>query len=90
MFGAGLKRRGRESIYGVDDVERIVRMSQPEMKRILHDGDENPIGKAYSRKEFTQMLSKHFQIESVSSYSYTALASQVSGRALWLHDLCQM
>jgi len=52
-IGAGMKGRGRESIYAKDDVDEIVR---------LYDGDKNPIGKSYSKSNFIEMLSPHFDI----------------------------
>lgn len=54
LLGGGLKGRGRESIFGEDDVNEIVR---------LYDGAENPIGKAYSREEFVRMLSPYFEVQ---------------------------
>ena len=53
-FGSGLKGRGRENIYLQKDVNEIVR---------LYDGDENPIGKSYSKKEFLQLLKGSFEID---------------------------
>lgn len=50
----GMKGRGREKIYSVTDVDELVR---------LYDGDKNPIGKAYSKKEFHEMVSPHFDID---------------------------
>ena len=52
--GAKLKGRGRENIYAADDINEIVR---------LYDGSENPIGKAYSRKEFVDMISPYMKVE---------------------------
>jgi len=63
IFGAGMKGRGRESIYATNDVEEIVR---------LYDGAENPVGKAYSKSEFLQMLSQHFEIENVFLHFFPA------------------
>jgi 2-polyprenyl-3-methyl-5-hydroxy-6-metoxy-1,4-benzoquinol methylase len=62
-LGGGLKGRGREQIYQIDDVNEIVR---------LYDGVDNPIGKAYSRKEFSQMLSPYFEIQDVWIYFFPA------------------
>lgn len=53
-LGFKLKGRGRENIYLEDDVNEIVR---------LYDGMDNPIGKAYSKKEFIDMLSAYFEID---------------------------
>ena len=52
----GLKGRGRDSIFDVRDTEEIVRW---------YDGRDNPIGKAYSKREFRDMLLPHFDVESV-------------------------
>ncbi len=54
MLGAGLKGRGRERIYESSQIDEIVR---------LYDGAENPIGKAYSKKEFQEMLSEEFEVQ---------------------------
>lgn len=62
-FGAGMKGRGRENIYGADDINEIVR---------LYDGARNPIGKAYSRSEFRQMLSRHFETEDIFFHFFPA------------------
>lgn len=63
IFGAGMSGRGRESIYATDDSTEIVR---------LYDGKKNPIGKAYSKDEFTQMLSRHFKVEQVFYHFFPA------------------
>lgn len=63
MVGGGLKGRGRESIYATTDTNEIVR---------LFDGAENPIGKAYSRKEFVTMLEPHFTIEQTFLHFFPA------------------
>ena len=52
-LGFRLKGRGRETIYDEADVNEIVR---------LYDGKDNPIGKAYSRKEFVEMLTPYFEV----------------------------
>jgi ubiquinone/menaquinone biosynthesis C-methylase UbiE len=51
--GAVLRGRGREGIYLESDIDEIVR---------LYDGDKNPIGKAYSKMEFTSMLEPYFTV----------------------------
>lgn len=51
--GSGLKGRGREGIYALDDVDEIVR---------LYDGSENPIGKSYSRQQFVSLLEPYFLV----------------------------
>lgn len=53
-MGGGLKGRGRESIYSIDNAEELVR---------VYDGIDNPIGKAYTKQEFEAMLSPYFNIE---------------------------
>lgn len=53
-FGAGLKGRGREKIYKEQNISEIVR---------LYDGNDNPIGKCYTKKEFQSMLSPYFNVE---------------------------
>jgi hypothetical protein len=53
----------RESIYATTDTNEIVR---------LFDGAENPIGKAYSRKEFVTMLEPHFTIEQTFLHFFPA------------------
>ncbi len=55
-LGARLKGRGRESIFAQNDVNEITR---------LYDGDKNPIGKCYSKKEFIEMCSPYFEVEKV-------------------------
>lgn len=62
-FGFKLKGRGREGIYAEHDVNEIVR---------LYDGVDNPIGKAYSRKEFIDMLSPHFDVEETFLHFFPA------------------
>ncbi len=61
--GAGLRGRGRENIYAVDHVDEIVR---------LYDGADNPIGKAYSRTRFIDMLSPWFEIEDLFLHFFPA------------------
>ena len=50
----GLLGRGREKIFLEKDPNEIVR---------LYDGEDNPIGKAYSKKEFFGMLKPYFNIK---------------------------
>lgn len=50
-LGFRLKGRGRDSIYSEGNIDEIVR---------LYDGSDNPIGKAYSKKEFIDMISPYF------------------------------
>lgn len=74
-FGAGMKGRGRESIYTTSDVDEIVR---------LYDGVENPIGKAFSKSDFLKMLSPYFDVEDVFFHFFPArsLPFHIPG---WLH-----
>jgi SAM-dependent methyltransferase len=53
-LGFCLKGRGRDSIVAEQNIDEIVR---------LYDGSDNPIGKAYSKKEFISMLSPYFNVE---------------------------
>lgn len=62
-LGAGLKGRGRENIFTIDDVDEIVR---------LYDGQDNPIGKSFTYEEFTRMLAPHFYIEDTYLYFFPA------------------
>ncbi len=63
LFGARIKGRGRDGIYAEDDVDEIVR---------LYDGDENPIGKAYSEVEYREMLSPYFEVEHMFLHFFPA------------------
>jgi 2-polyprenyl-3-methyl-5-hydroxy-6-metoxy-1,4-benzoquinol methylase len=63
LLGAKLKGRGRENIFKQGNVDEIVR---------LYDGLENPIGKSYSRKSFTKMLSPCFDIEETYLHFFPA------------------
>ncbi|OGT09887.1 MAG: hypothetical protein A2X77_04780 [Gammaproteobacteria bacterium GWE2_42_36] len=63
LAGGGLKGRGRENIYSVKEINEIVR---------IYDGKENPIGKAYSKKEFLSMLKPYFQIEETFVHFFPA------------------
>jgi ubiquinone/menaquinone biosynthesis C-methylase UbiE len=65
MLGGGLKGRGREKIFFSDDVNEIVR---------LYDGDKNPIGKAYSKREFRAMLQPYFEINQFFLHFFPARA----------------
>lgn len=62
-LGGGLKGRGRESIFSVEDEQEIVR---------YYDGSDNPIGKAYTEKEFVDMLSPYFEVEKTHLYFFPA------------------
>lgn len=55
-MGVGMKGRGREKMCMAGSVDEIVR---------LYDGQENPIGKSYTRQEFVQMLSPYFEVQEI-------------------------
>ncbi|MCR4316541.1 MAG: class I SAM-dependent methyltransferase [Planctomycetes bacterium] len=55
-LGARLKGRGRETIFAQRDIDDIVR---------YYDGSENPIGKMYTKKQFREMIEKHFVVEEI-------------------------
>ena len=59
IFRAGLKGRGRESMWSAKSPEEFVRM---------YDGAENPIGKAYSKKETLKMFEKFSTIRTSTYY----------------------
>lgn len=59
--GARLKGRGREEIFLQNNPEEIVR---------LYDGDANPIGKAYTKKEIIAMINPYFSVEKVFLYFF--------------------
>ena len=54
--GVGLKGRGREKIFMVSDLNKLVR---------YFDGDQNPIGKAYSKKQIISLLPKGVKVVNV-------------------------
>jgi 2-polyprenyl-3-methyl-5-hydroxy-6-metoxy-1,4-benzoquinol methylase len=62
-LGGGLKGRGRENIFLESNPDEIVR---------LYDGSENPIGKSYSKKQFIEMLSKHFFVDETYVHFFPA------------------
>lgn len=55
-LGAKLSGRGRESIFDLNDIDEITR---------LYDGDKNPIGKSYSKKEAIKLVEEYFEVEKV-------------------------
>ena len=61
--GAKLEGRGRESIFNKEDSNEITR---------LYDGDKNPIGISYSKKEFRTALKPYFNIEREFLYFFPA------------------
>ncbi len=60
-LGGGLKGRGREKIFEIQDVNEIVR---------FYDGKNNPLGKAYSKKEFISLFPKGVKIINVSYHFF--------------------
>jgi SAM-dependent methyltransferase len=62
-LGGGLIGRGREGIYRERDPKELVR---------LYDGAENPIGKAYDRREFWLLLAPYFEIEKIYYHFFPA------------------
>jgi len=65
----------RENIYSSDDVNGTVR---------LFDGKENPVGKAYSKKEFLSMLKPHFQVDETFLHFFPARSFPIR-IPRWLH-----
>ena len=62
-FGAKLKGRGRENIFTQTNVDEITR---------LYDGDSNPIGKSYSKKEAIALVNEYFFVDSMFLNSFPA------------------
>jgi len=54
--GAKLKGRGREKIFIEDSVDEITR---------LYDGENNPIGKSYSKNEAIKLVENYFYVDKV-------------------------
>lgn len=77
-LGGGMKGRGRDRIFATDDANEIVRR---------YDGQYNPIGKCYSRREFLDMLSPYFHVNRVFYHFFPARALPVRIPAV-LHRLC--
>lgn len=63
FVGAKLKGRGREGIYRASTVGEIVR---------VYDGDKNPIGLAYDRQEFAELIGPGFTIDEVFFHFFPA------------------
>lgn len=63
LAGAKLRGRGRETLYKTGDVDDLVRR---------FDGAENPIGKAYSRRQFIAMLGPHFDVKETYLHFFPA------------------
>jgi SAM-dependent methyltransferase len=53
-LGIRMSGRGRENMMGEASARELVR---------LYDGDENPVGLAFSKREFRALLEPHFEIE---------------------------
>lgn len=75
-LGGGMKGRGRQEIFSTKEVDDIVR---------LYDGDKNPIGKSYSKKQFISLLSPYFQIDEVFYHFFPARALPIR-MPKWLHS----
>ena len=63
ILGAKLRGRGREDIFKCASENEIVR---------LYDGEQNPIGKAYSQSEFKALLAPYFQIDATFLHFFPA------------------
>lgn len=64
-LGFGLKGRGRENIFALKGTDEIVRH---------YDGANNPIGKAYSKRDFFRMVQPYFQVEDCYRHFFPARA----------------
>ena len=64
-LGGGLKGRGRESIFSESDPNEITR---------LYDGNNNPLGKSYSKREICGMAEKYFNVEKTFLFFFPARA----------------
>ncbi|MFH1320658.1 MAG: class I SAM-dependent methyltransferase [Bacteroidota bacterium] len=64
-LGGGLKGRGRESILNIKNIDEITR---------LYDGENNPIGKSYTKIKIMQMLTPFFEIERSFCFFFPARA----------------
>lgn len=62
-IGAGLKGRGREAIYANDDVNDIIRQ---------YDGAANPIGIAFDKSEFKELIGPQFEIDTIFYHFFPA------------------
>ncbi|MCU1385420.1 MAG: methyltransferase type 11 [Acidobacteria bacterium] len=70
-----LRGRGRESMLQRSDAEQIVRM---------YDGEDNPLGRAYTPAQLRQMVSEYFEVDRVEYFFFPARALPVPIPA-WLH-----
>lgn len=63
IAGVKMRGRGREAIFFTDDIDEVVR---------LFDGADNPIGKAYSKDKFIEILSPYFRINDIFLHFFPA------------------
>ncbi len=73
--GSRLQGRGREQIYNLPDADEIVR---------YYDGNDNPVGKAYSVAQFRAMAEPHFEVEAIMYHFFPARSLPV-GMPKFLH-----
>ena len=65
FLGGGLKGRGRHNIFIKKNIDEIVR---------LYDGQDNPIGKSFSKTDFIKILKPYFIIEESYCHFFPARA----------------
>ncbi len=75
FLGAKFAGRERETIYSVKEIDQLIRM---------YDGKKNPIGKAYSKNEFIELLEPEFKVESLFVHHFPARTLPI-GIPHWLH-----
>ena len=75
-LGGGMKGRGRENIFSSKNTNDIVK---------LYDGDKNPIGKAYSKNEFLEMVENYFEVKRTDLFFFPARALPFL-LPKWLHQ----
>ena len=63
LFGGKLKGRGREKIFQESNVNEIVR---------LYDGDENPIGKSFSKSQVMELFEPFFNVKETYLHFFPA------------------
>ena len=63
--GAKMKGRGRDNIFFLDNEDDIIR---------LYDGIDNPVGKAYTRNNYANILRPYFKIENIFYHLFPARA----------------
>lgn len=64
-LGGGLRGRGRDGLLTVADPEELVR---------LYDGRDNPVGRAFTRRQFLELLAPHFVVEELFFHYFPARA----------------